>query len=67
MCPIEENGWKVHREKGQISHRSGFKAEYRDTSIYSIKQFPCEATIHDIRVWVTKAENLLARIEQSSS
>ena len=64
MCPIEENGWEIHRDKGLISHHSGFRAEFRDTSIYSIKQFPYEATIHDIRNWVLKAESLLARICQ---
>jgi hypothetical protein len=64
MCPIEESGWVIQREKGVISHRSGFKAEFRDTSIYSIKQFPYEATIHDIRNWVMKAENMLVRIRE---
>ncbi len=65
MSPIEESGWQVHREKGLITHHSGFRAEYRDASIYSIKQFPYEATIHDIRNWVLKAEQLLNRILQS--
>jgi hypothetical protein len=65
MCPIEENGWEIQRDKGLISHHSGFRAEFRNTSIYSIKQFPYEATIHDIRNWVMKAENLLARIRQA--
>jgi hypothetical protein len=67
MCPIEENGWQIHRDKGLSSHQSGFHAEYRNTSIYSIKQFPYEATIHDIRNWVMKAENLLSRIRQGST
>ncbi|MGD8908415.1 MAG: hypothetical protein PVI92_03640 [Chromatiales bacterium] len=61
MFPIEESGWEIHREKGLICHCSGFRAEFRDTSIYSIEQFPHEATIHDIRHWVIKAESLLAR------
>ncbi len=67
MSPIEENGWKIQSEKGLISHHSGFHAEYRDTSIYSIKQFPYEATIHDIRNWVEKAESLLVRLRQTRS
>jgi hypothetical protein len=65
MSPIEESGWQIHRDKGLISHHSGFRAEFRDHSIYSIKQFPYEATIHDIRNWVMKAEQLLCRIHQS--
>ena len=65
MPPIEENGWQIHRDKGLITHHSGFRAEYRDASIYSIKQFPYEATIHDIRNWVQKAEQLLFRFRQS--
>ncbi len=65
MCPIEENGWEIQSDKRLISHHSGFRAEYRDTSIYSIKQFPYEATIHDIRNWVMKAESLLARVRQA--
>jgi len=67
MCPIEENGWQIHSDKGLISHQSGFHAEYRNTSIYYIKQFPYEATIHDIRNWVIKAENLLSRIRQGTT
>jgi hypothetical protein len=62
MCSIQESGWEIHHEKRLISHHSGFRAEFRDVSIYSIKQFPYEATIHDIRNWVTMAESLLARI-----
>jgi hypothetical protein len=65
MCPFEENGWEIQRDKGLISHHSGFRAEFRDTSIYSIKQFPYEATIHDIRNWVMKAESLLTRFRQA--
>ncbi len=61
MRPIEENGWKIHPNKRLISHQSGFKAEFRDNTIFSVMQFPYEATIHDIRNWVVKAENLLAR------
>ena len=64
MSPIEESGWQIHRDKGLITHHSGFRAEYRDASIYSIKQFPYEATIHDIRNWVLKAEQLLNRFRQ---
>ena len=61
MCPIEESGWEIQRDKGLITHTSGFRAEFRDTSIYSICQFPYEATIHDIRNWVLQAESLPAR------
>jgi hypothetical protein len=64
MCPTEDDGWEIHHERRLISHQSGFKAEFRDASIYSIKQFPYEATIHDIRNWVLKAESRLARLKQ---
>ncbi len=64
MYPSEDNGWEIHRERRQISHQSGFRAEFRDVSIYSIKQFPYEATIHDIRTWVVKAESQLVRLKQ---
>lgn len=61
MCPIDDEGWEIHAENSVITHQSGFRAEFRNASIYSIKHFPYEATIHDIRNWVRKAEDLLAR------
>jgi hypothetical protein len=64
MYPVEESGWDIQREEGLISHHSGFKAEFRDTSIYSILEFPHDATISDIRNWVMKAENLLDPVRQ---
>jgi hypothetical protein len=65
MCPVDEKGWEIHHKRGLISHQSGFKAEFRGIAIYSIKQFPYEATIHDIRNWVMKAERLLANSQQT--
>ncbi|MCU7796508.1 MAG: hypothetical protein KZQ73_10520 [Candidatus Thiodiazotropha sp. (ex Semelilucina semeliformis)] len=62
MDPIEDNGWEINADKSLIAHQSGFKAEFRDASIYSILNFPYEATIHDIRNWVKKAEHLLMRL-----
>lgn len=66
MCPIEEPGWEIQADKRLIIHQSGFQAEYRDASVYSIKQFPYEATIHDIRNWVRKAEALLLHLQPGS-
>ena len=62
MSSIDEPGWEIHADQHLITHQSGFKAEYRDTAIYSIKHFPFEATIHDIRNWVNKAEALLSQV-----
>jgi len=64
MFPIDEPGWEIQADQGLITHQSGFKAEYRNASIYSIKHFPYEATIHDIRNWVMKAEALLTLAQQ---
>lgn len=60
MCPIDDAGWEIQAENNLIIHQNGFKAEYRHAAIYSIKHFPYDATIHDIRHWVKKAEALLA-------
>ncbi|MCU7923511.1 MAG: hypothetical protein KZQ88_12535 [Candidatus Thiodiazotropha sp. (ex Dulcina madagascariensis)] len=57
----EDDGWQIHVEKRLITHRSGFKAEYKDASIYGIKHFPIEATIRDIRDMVVRAEEILSR------
>jgi hypothetical protein len=61
MCLTDEPGWEIQADQSLIIHQSGFRAEYRATSIYCIKHFPYEATIHDIRNWVMKAESLLAQ------
>ena len=61
MCPITDEGWEIQAENSVIVHQSGFKAEFRGASVYSIKHFPYEATIHDIRNWGKQAEYLLAR------
>jgi len=66
MCPIDESGWEIQADKRLIMHQCGFKAEFRDLSIHSIKQFPHEATIHDIRNWVRKAETVLYLSQQAS-
>jgi hypothetical protein len=67
MCPIDDKGWEIQTENGLIIHQSGFKAEYRGTCVYSIKHFPYEATIHDIRNWVKQAEHLLVRRKQGNA
>jgi hypothetical protein len=61
MHLINEGGWEIQMENGLILHQSGFSAEFRGASVYSIRDFPYEATIHDIRHWVKKAESLLAQ------
>jgi hypothetical protein len=67
MCPIDDEGWEIQAENSLIIHQSGFRAEFRGSSVYSIKHFPYEATIHDIRNWVKKAELLLAHAMNGSS
>jgi hypothetical protein len=57
----DDDGWQVHVNQRLITHRNGFKAEFKGNSIYGIKHFPIEATIHDIRNMVEKAEEVLAR------
>jgi hypothetical protein len=57
----DDNGWQVNTDQQLITHRNGFKAEYKGNSIYGIKHFPVEATIRDIRDMVLKAEEVLSR------
>ena len=64
---IDESGWEINADKCLIAHQSGFRAEYRDTAIYCILNFPYEATIHDIRNWVRQAEHLLMRLGHGES
>lgn len=58
---ISEGDWEIYADKCLIHHQSGFRAEFRDTAIYSILNFPYEATIQDIRNWVKQAEYQLIR------
>lgn len=65
---VSNDGWEINTERCLIHHQSGFRAEFRDSAIYSILNFPYEATIHDIRNWVKQAEYQLVRLglEKSS-
>ncbi|MBV2121735.1 MAG: hypothetical protein B6D70_00690 [gamma proteobacterium symbiont of Stewartia floridana] len=58
----EDEGWQVNADQQLITHQNGFKAEYKGNCIYGIKHFPIEATIHDIRNMVSKAEEFLSRL-----
>ncbi|MEJ2621249.1 MAG: hypothetical protein P8163_13580 [Candidatus Thiodiazotropha sp.] len=57
----DDECWQVNADKQLITHQNGFKAEFKGNSIYGIKHFPVEATIHDIRNMVNKAEEFLSR------
>ncbi|MET0091391.1 MAG: hypothetical protein ABW068_15465 [Candidatus Thiodiazotropha sp.] len=57
----DDEGWQVNTHQRLITHRNGFKAEFKGNSIYGIKHFPLEATIRDIRDMVLKAEEVLSR------
>ena len=57
----DDDGWHVNTDQRLITHRNGFKAEFKGHSIYGIKHFPIEATIRDIRDMVLKAEEVLSR------
>ncbi len=59
---VREDGWEIFVDRCLIHHQSGFKAEFKDAAIYSIVNFPYEATIHDIRNWVKQAEYQLMRL-----
>jgi hypothetical protein len=59
---VSKDGWEINTNKCLIHHHSGFRAEFRDSAIYSILNFPYEANIHDIRNWVKQAEYQLARL-----
>ncbi|MCU7876125.1 MAG: hypothetical protein KZQ84_04860 [Candidatus Thiodiazotropha sp. (ex Lucinoma borealis)] len=62
MQENDRNEWQVDSEKGLITHRSGFQAEFKGDCIYGIKHFATEATIRDIRDMVVKAEQILSRL-----
>jgi hypothetical protein len=64
---ISEDGWEIYSDRFLIHHQSGFRAEFRDSAIYSILNFPYEATIHDIRNWVKQAEYQLLRLALKES
>ncbi|MCU7932398.1 MAG: hypothetical protein KZQ90_16475 [Candidatus Thiodiazotropha sp. (ex Codakia rugifera)] len=66
MQENDGNEWQIDSEKGLITHRSGFQAEFKGDCIYGIKHFAIEATIRDIRDLVVKAEKILSRINVQS-
>jgi hypothetical protein len=64
---LNKDGWEINTDRCLIHHQSGFRAEFKDSAIYSILNFPYEATIHDIRNWVKQAEYQLVRLGSDES